>query len=731
MATVVIRHPDGSLEEREIAAEATIGRSDGNDIVLAEGGVSRRHARLFVEGGKLLVEDAGSSNGTFVDGERIARPTPLGPRTQLVIGDYEIQVKGGSLRGSAGPVPKNGAKGLPGSSERTTAQKAIVKAAKATRTIPAVANPKPAVRQKPQASPKPGAGHSLKGLTGPWLNKVFTLRGTSTIGRVPGVEIQLEDDSVSRRHAEIEVTPKGVVLRDLGSANGTFVNWQQIESETFLQSGDQVKFGVIEMMFESAMSLLPARRGLPGGAVAEGGGGRASVFRRKSVIIAGASVGLLLVVGVLAKVFSGPPKVLPGRGQPIVEVDPLSKLGDLLSECRSYSSVELGNPDWGRAEAACNRALDLDPIHPEANQLIRKIRIEKECADAFTRGTKAMQRLREEEALELFGKITPDCSYYLKVKPVVKEAIDQVMKNSGDDCKRYVSHSHWQSALPRCELYMKFACQNMTTDQLHPPPGYELVTSSGRLKRGQWRPKDPMYLNFLRARERADPGAPTWQCPPMKIMRREESAPDPKADLRKHLEKRFEEKDLAKAMELYFDGRANDAIYLLQRLREKQEKASYHALADELRKDITSVDQLFKEGQSALQAEQPDRAAEPFTEALELDEKLLQEQATKSLSHYRRTIQQDMAAAAYLKGKGLADRLDYRAACKIWKLGFGFFKGNPELLRALGNVCTHMAGLELEKATSCETLPKVLDFAVEGDGVTEKVAARKAEWQCP
>lgn len=57
MATLVVRHPDGTEHEHEIAGELKIGRQQGNDLVLTEGGVSRQHARLYVEGGTIYVED--------------------------------------------------------------------------------------------------------------------------------------------------------------------------------------------------------------------------------------------------------------------------------------------------------------------------------------------------------------------------------------------------------------------------------------------------------------------------------------------------------------------------------------------------------------------------------------------------------------------------------------------------------------------------------------------------
>lgn len=68
------------LADREVAlrpGENLLGRVDDGVAWIESPTVSRRHARIRVEGGRAILEDLGSKNGTFVRGERIDAPTPL------------------------------------------------------------------------------------------------------------------------------------------------------------------------------------------------------------------------------------------------------------------------------------------------------------------------------------------------------------------------------------------------------------------------------------------------------------------------------------------------------------------------------------------------------------------------------------------------------------------------------------------------------------------------------
>jgi hypothetical protein len=73
-----------------LGAVATIGRSPENEVVLGDPLVSREHARLL-NGESLAIEDLGSLNGTFVNGERVGRAT-LSANDAIVIGETKLRV---------------------------------------------------------------------------------------------------------------------------------------------------------------------------------------------------------------------------------------------------------------------------------------------------------------------------------------------------------------------------------------------------------------------------------------------------------------------------------------------------------------------------------------------------------------------------------------------------------------------------------------------------------------
>jgi pSer/pThr/pTyr-binding forkhead associated (FHA) protein len=79
------------------------------------------------------------------------------------------------------------------------------------------------------------------------------------VGRGVGVDIQLEDDSVSRRHAVFRLTENGPVVEDLDSRNGTRVNGRPISSPALLALGDRVALGDTEFELVNAADVRDDR----------------------------------------------------------------------------------------------------------------------------------------------------------------------------------------------------------------------------------------------------------------------------------------------------------------------------------------------------------------------------------------------------------------------------------------------------------------------------------------
>lgn len=86
------------------------------------------------------------------------------------------------------------------------------------------------------------------------LGKAYYLQQPVLIlGRSPSADIIIEEDSVSRRHARVRVSPTATVVNDLGATNGLFVNGHRV-SEAELQDGDRLHLGETVLKYLSGRS---------------------------------------------------------------------------------------------------------------------------------------------------------------------------------------------------------------------------------------------------------------------------------------------------------------------------------------------------------------------------------------------------------------------------------------------------------------------------------------------
>jgi pSer/pThr/pTyr-binding forkhead associated (FHA) protein len=192
----------------------SIGKDAQNTIVLPEDTVSPFHAEIRVEGDQVFLSDTGSTAGTFVNGKRIARRTELRAGDVITVGKTDFGLV--DPKQEIAPAPEG-----------------------ATAITPALAN----IPIAQVAANKAGSGWSLKAKTGSIVGKTFPIPGMGkvVVGRANNCDIQLPANHVSRQHAEVQVVGGKLIVRDLNSANGTYINRKKI-SEGEAKAGDEVRF---------------------------------------------------------------------------------------------------------------------------------------------------------------------------------------------------------------------------------------------------------------------------------------------------------------------------------------------------------------------------------------------------------------------------------------------------------------------------------------------------------
>ncbi|HEX2321194.1 MAG TPA: FHA domain-containing protein [Streptosporangiaceae bacterium] len=273
-SVLIVRTPDA---ERSLAAGRSyyIGRDPQSDIVVNDSRVSWRHAVLRQDGGNWLLEDVGSTNGTFKGRDRVQRVAISGscavrlghpddgPAMSCSVAAPERQADGAQAgRGAptryaespaAPPAPPPnpavnrvagdvGYAGAAPAGGRAAAQQGAGYAGAA----PAGADYAGAPPGSGYGAPHGGYGDGAPGGVAPAGPPVprprssmermpsAVLRLPTTllrIGRAQDNQVVIADLSVSRYHAELRRNPRGgYTIVDLGSHNGTFVNGQRVES---------------------------------------------------------------------------------------------------------------------------------------------------------------------------------------------------------------------------------------------------------------------------------------------------------------------------------------------------------------------------------------------------------------------------------------------------------------------------------------------------------------------
>ena len=302
----VVSLTDGREYQIETAA-LRFGREAGADVVVPGTQVSRRHAEIVATPRGYMLIDT-STNGSFVNGERVQNQRILARGDVIKIGDEEFRFYADAApKAPAAPAPAPAAAAPPPAQAARSAAPppAPPPPASAPATSPAApaklqstgyfqtpprspaAAPAPAPAPAPRAAPAPSSpaprpaaptpsaatappqpaapgAPAVRPSAGaaPQLAKFVVRSGAMkgqrllvkvpivNIGRAEYCDIVIPDDSVSSQHAKLTRREGVWVLTDLGSTNGTLVDGEKIDGDVPLAPGAFVRFGDVQLVFE-------------------------------------------------------------------------------------------------------------------------------------------------------------------------------------------------------------------------------------------------------------------------------------------------------------------------------------------------------------------------------------------------------------------------------------------------------------------------------------------------
>jgi pSer/pThr/pTyr-binding forkhead associated (FHA) protein/tetratricopeptide (TPR) repeat protein len=617
MATLKIIDSSGREREVNITAQPQVfGRGEDSDVVLGSRSVSRHHVRIWEDAGKVMVEDLTNGQATKLAGELVSGSFELPPGVPMEVGVFVFQI----------PAPE------PVATEEAPAEQA---------PIPL-----------------------LVGTRGPTKDIEIELEeGESSIGRDPNSTVAIEDPSISRMHARLQIRAGRFTLIDMRSSNGTFVNNKRIE-QVDLASGDVLRFGNIEFRFLYGEPVKPA--GMP--------------RRKKLMLIGGGAIALLLIIGIAAKSCGSPPPKPTGGGtiEPQVPDEVLAE--QALMRARTF----IAELNWDEAEKAVDEALNHYPISPEGKKLQKKIKAERANKVLFEDATTNYEVGRLDEALEQFRRVPKDSTYFQKCKYKIGELEKKLSDYHLKEGISYFKANNFKAAHRHFTKYMELSDDNRC----------DRKTYQNWVKRTE---------NNLRV-ERQAFTAYTLRCDKPDV---EPAAPT--ATPEELLRAAYPERELYDIMKLYFKGKADTALLSLRKLIALTNNGKLLERAKEIELSMKIVNGKFKEGTAAVQAGDIKTAREQFRVALENDQKLM---GSDLRSYYREDVGRQLSLRLYKEGLEIFNRAADNGDAKMLEKAFASWS---DCLKLKPDDTDCLSGMQLLENAAEQLLQAAAEFEKRDD----------------
>lgn len=575
MPQLVITHP--SHDERRVDLvddEYVLGRDPQVAIPLRDRKVSRRHARVFRRGGSYYIEDLGSVNGVLLGGQPVNGARKMNPGVELDVGGFGVKL-----------ISDDNAR------ESVT--------------------------------------FTLTGRVPPVRDQVFMLPvGELEVGRVEGAAIVIPDVSVSRTHALLTVDLGSVIVEDLSSSNGTFVNGVKVGRRE-LKPGDQVRFGNIDFKFGRAgkVSLAKAKQVYMGFANSD-----------STVKLAGGIGGLALVllITVVAIAWSRASQNTPAGMAPAE-----AAYGRMVEDGLLRGREELDRGRWDEATKAFTQVLDGDPVNLAAHDGLATVDQGRESTRALDQARTALNQNRPRLALDLADSIP------LR-SPIGKEAAGVAAS-----ARTLLATDAYNAAQGMCSDRQWVRCREKVIEHLR----YKPESVSGKALLGE------VEESMRNAKMRFTP----WQPP---------QTPEELA-----LQARYPDAEVREIVLAYMSGDVSTAI-------EKARAQSGREAASRLLSSLVEIQRTRDAAEQAAAAAESQRVVRLLERALAIDATIMPASQSSTVSS---NLQRKIASELYDLGENAQTRGDIQEAFLHWYKALSYAPDNETVIRAVNKLETQAA----------------------------------------
>lgn len=207
--------PNGEHAPVELeSGRALLGSASESDVVLLAPGIAPRHAEIEVDGASAKITVIHPDNPVTVNGKAVTTSCDLKPGDLVTFAG--VRARAVAVEKASSAPPSRGREPEVADDGRTKVRMALPR-------------------------------FVLRGVSGVTFGKIFPIQATTTIGRQSECEVSIPSEEVSRRHAELRVTPDGVMVEDLGSSNGTYINDKRITRQ-LMKAGDELRLDTIRFL---------------------------------------------------------------------------------------------------------------------------------------------------------------------------------------------------------------------------------------------------------------------------------------------------------------------------------------------------------------------------------------------------------------------------------------------------------------------------------------------------